>query len=59
VLFRLGLTGRLRLPATTSEYVTRLLFVSAKTTLPAGTRFREKAQARAVIFTVTLVVAAV
>jgi hypothetical protein len=34
---------------------TRLVFVSVKTSLPAGTFFRESLQARAVIFTVTFV----
>ena len=34
-----------------SEWTTLLLFVSAKTSFPAGTRLRESLQARAVILT--------
>jgi hypothetical protein len=46
------------LPATISRWTTFVLFVSANVIFPAGTRFRDSTQERALIFTVTFVGAA-
>jgi hypothetical protein len=52
------LTLGLRRPATVSVWATLLLFVSAKTSFPAGTRFRESLHVREVILTEMRVAAA-